>query len=83
MKCPNCGFEEPLDEMGYTPLDLEIDNPHFQISVPTCGYCGHKYKDNQDLWCIPPIYFNPNMRVLGGLILTVHSSAPSKEELES
>ena len=56
--------------MGYTALNREEDNPLLQISVPTCGQCGHQYKDNMDLWCIPPYYFDPNMRVLGGLIIT-------------
>lgn len=71
MRCPDCGHEESLEGMGYTALDPEVDNPHLQISVPTCGNCGHKYKDDRELWVIPPVYFNPNMRVLGGMVLTV------------
>ena len=71
MRCPDCGHEESLEGMGYTTLDPEVDNPHLQISVPTCGNCGHKYKDDRELWVIPPVYFNPNMRVLGGMVLTV------------
>lgn len=71
MKCPNCLNEEHLEDMGYTPINPEDDNPHLLITVPTCGQCGHQYKDNMDLWAIPPYYFDPNMRVLGGMILTV------------
>jgi len=74
MKCPNCLTEENKYDMGYTALNPEEDNPHLQISVPTCGQCGHQYKDDMNLWVIPPYYYDPNMRILGGLILTVHKS---------
>jgi len=74
MKCPNCLTEEEMDDMGYTALNPEIDNPHLQISVPTCGQCGYQYKDDMDHWCIPPYYFDSTMRVLGGMILMVQSS---------
>ena len=73
VKCPVCQTEEDTDETGYTPIFGEW-NPHLVISVPTCGVCGHQYKDNMNLWVIPLYYFDPNMRVLGGLILT--SSPP-------
>ena len=76
MKCPRCFTEECLEGMGYTAINPEVENPHLMISVPTCGQCGHKYKDNMDLWVIPEYYFDPNMRVLGGITLT--SSVPNK-----
>jgi len=76
VKCPRCQTEEDTDETGYTPINPEDDNPQLIISVPTCGQCGHQYKDNMNLWVIPPYYFDPNMRVLGGMTLTF----PMKKE---
>lgn len=69
MICPNCGNDVDPEGTGYTNIIPDEENPRLQITAPTCGICGHQFKDAPDLLCIPEALTNPNIRVLGGLIL--------------
>lgn len=68
--CPNCGSKIDPEDAVYTNINLGEENPHLQVSAPTCGICGHQFKD-PDLLCIPEALINPNIRVFGGVIVCV------------
>ena len=71
MICPNCGNEVDPEDTGYTNINPGEENPRLQVSAPTCGRCGHQFKDDPELLCIPEALINPNIRVFGGLTLYI------------